>query len=54
MDSEKSKEKKDAHKLMQRSRQLDPQHDNYWKSRGYPERPDNWEALVKKTTKPKS
>lgn len=25
------------------SRQLDPENDAYWQSRGHDERPDNWE-----------
>ena len=25
-----------------RSRQLDPEHENYWKSRGLPERPEDY------------
>ncbi|PTT16897.1 hypothetical protein DBR27_01835 [Flavobacterium sp. HMWF030] len=29
--------------LDNRSNQLNPNNDSYWKSRGYSERPDNWE-----------
>lgn len=32
--------------LDHRSRQLDPEHDEYWKTRGYDERPDDWESLI--------
>lgn len=32
--------------LDNRSRQLDPEHDAFWQSRGYDERPDNWEDLT--------
>lgn len=31
--------------LDNRSRQLDPENDAYWQSRGHDERPDNWEDL---------
>jgi hypothetical protein len=29
-----------------RSRQLDPENDAYWQSRGEDERPDGWEDLI--------
>ena len=29
--------------LDNRSQQLNPEHDAYWQSRGYDERPDDWE-----------
>lgn len=29
------------------SRQLDPEHDAYWQSRGHEERPDDYEGIVK-------
>lgn len=28
------------------SRQLNPEHDAYWQSRGYSKRPDNWVAIL--------
>ncbi|MCD4792405.1 MAG: hypothetical protein K8R54_04165 [Bacteroidales bacterium] len=28
------------------SRQLDHEHDTYWKDRGYDERPDDWKEQV--------
>ena len=30
-----------------RSRQLDPEHDAYWNSRGFEERPEDWEERIK-------
>ena len=32
--------------LDQRSRQMDPEHDDYWQSRGYDERPDDWQEKL--------
>jgi len=32
-----------------RSRQLDPEHNAYWQSRGYEERPDDWEDRLQET-----
>lgn len=29
-----------------RSRQLDPEHDAYWQSRGEDERPDDWQDRI--------
>jgi hypothetical protein len=29
-----------------RSRQLDPEHDAYWESRGEDERPDDWQEQL--------
>ncbi|MFP8846000.1 hypothetical protein ACLILW_20325 [Shewanella baltica] len=29
-----------------RSRQLDPEHDAYWQSRGEDERPDDWQEQL--------
>jgi len=29
-----------------RSRQLDPEHDAYWQSRGEDERPDDWQDCI--------
>ena len=34
--------------LDNRSRQLDPENDAYWESRGYDERPSDWEELRQK------
>jgi hypothetical protein len=28
------------------SKQLNPEHDAYWQSRGYPKRPDNWKQIL--------
>lgn len=28
------------------SRQLDPEHDAYWQSRGFDERPDGWQGRI--------
>ena len=33
---------KPQHDNDNRSRQLDPEHDAYWQSRGFDERPDDW------------
>lgn len=32
--------------LDNRSRQLDPENDVYWQSRGFEERPDDWEVRI--------
>lgn len=29
-----------------RANQLNPEHDAYWQSQGYDERPDNWQELI--------
>lgn len=29
-----------------RADQLNPNNDDYWESRGYDERPDNWEEII--------
>lgn len=30
-----------------RSAQLNPNNDSYWQSRGYDERPENWNEIIK-------
>ena len=32
--------------LDNRSRQLNPEHDAYWQSRGYDRRPDDWRQIL--------
>lgn len=34
--------------LNNRSQQLNPNNDAYWQSRGFHERPDDWEELLEK------
>lgn len=34
-----------------RSRQLDPENNAFWKSRGFEERPENWEEILKQKSK---
>ncbi len=53
MDSKKKPYVPTPEDLEVRSRQLDPEHPNYWKSRGYPDRPDNWEDILKAGEKKK-